>query len=1430
MANIVSKLNLNKTPSLVESNSLIFAKNIRFDVDGSLHKDYGIFPLSFIDKETPIINCLNIFGRINKDIKDTAKDENNENYSNDLIYTNNTKIVGVISDNNSFYLFIVHGTENFESFIYKYDERTDKFSKCHCNWNWSGGKITGNVTRNLRGETILCVCEKAENKDIPFKSINLKYSKDDDKEDIYTQAPNIPITNLNFIENIRHSIPNGTYQFYVRYKIRNNFYTDWFVASKELAVGNTTKLDTSFGTVQYVDTHTDSDRSFKFEVQHLNDNDSYKAFQIGFILSHDDEIVARSWKEFSFDEKQIIFDYNEDGEEIEVIDLLNSTYQLYNIKNITYFKNKQYISNYKETSPNIKDFDKGNASVEIQESNLSLSDTNATYKGNTLLNNTPNDPYSNLGEYDSIKVTSTDETFPFTSQNTTPASPNTIMSKLFYDEEYNLKTVIEDTLLRKDANATVINGNSKTVDLYGITCVIRGDTNITQNDARNYILNIAYPEVTSDNLGNIIIPKTLTDVEGIEIKGYRYVNQNNEYPLISTIFDNTETNSGDEDKEIKIKDLTTLGENYLSYLVDRILLTTAQDEHFSRSIGFCSIPIRMTNVGQLNTKSNVIQAPSEPNIILSLRDVTIDIKYRIWYNLKSSNDPNQLNKITYRQQVHLRFYTDETNIESITRDERNIQSLIPYQKYNFYLHYVKANGEVTNGYLLNDKPLECRYSDKANIIFYPVFKNIPDRSQDGYSAWFASIHQIGAKVGTLFKGLLIENDEYQSIDTNLNLVRDTTEIEIRQGKHPYVDNEGNQIYSKKIGNYYFSSDATVGKYFGSVGIIKFNNNDNAIDNNKLAYSVRDYSISQSKQLELVKCTPFISLKYLSTDINDWPDGADGTDAQIDHDFIKKLHLNYNLLGYICKVYPLNALETFKYFTDGGSAIFMKSLDPYVTDGNSLHLTEVKTGLNIKFSKGFYIYSNYNLNHLILNQDPKAVYKTIDDNNTVMSRLFPSMSMSLIYKFPAMYKEFTRKTYTQYDEDETYINVFDNTIRSSILEGDEASINIVKFNAIDYYNVPTDKGKITNLLGIGDAILVHTEDSVYKFSGSNNLTSTEGEIQTIENEPFDTGIHEVFGSEYGFAGLKNKDHSIVTETGYIFFDSDAKTIYIYGGNNQLSKINDSIEKLFRYKPITNVHFANDYSNNRIFVTIEFNNNVKTTLSYSLINKSFVSLHDFDCSNSFNTKTNCYFISNDKQDVYKINKTYKSIYEGLELDDKLYPKDFVPINIDAKVIGSNNINPITVNKYDSIIDVLVNVNYETIKTLNSVTWYSKLIEEEFKLINENDINTLKLSEDFSKEHACKSLRVYTDTCISPTIDLTTKANDYPISSPDSYKKVRYNQGNWTLNYFRNIQNFNGNIKSYIDDENSLIEGKYFVVRFVFDKDFKLETLSINYSNKI
>ena len=77
MAQIVSKLNLNKTPSTVESNSLVFSKNIRLDIDGSIHRDYGVFPMSIHKGKVTnkLVNYKNILNRIISDVAESISHE-----------------------------------------------------------------------------------------------------------------------------------------------------------------------------------------------------------------------------------------------------------------------------------------------------------------------------------------------------------------------------------------------------------------------------------------------------------------------------------------------------------------------------------------------------------------------------------------------------------------------------------------------------------------------------------------------------------------------------------------------------------------------------------------------------------------------------------------------------------------------------------------------------------------------------------------------------------------------------------------------------------------------------------------------------------------------------------------------------------------------------------------------------------------------------------------------------------------------------------------------------------------------------------------------------------------------------------------------------------------------------------------------------------
>ena len=61
MSRIVSKLNLNKTPQLVENNSLVMAKNIRLLEDGSIGPDTSLQDISDASSLTYAFHISSLF-------------------------------------------------------------------------------------------------------------------------------------------------------------------------------------------------------------------------------------------------------------------------------------------------------------------------------------------------------------------------------------------------------------------------------------------------------------------------------------------------------------------------------------------------------------------------------------------------------------------------------------------------------------------------------------------------------------------------------------------------------------------------------------------------------------------------------------------------------------------------------------------------------------------------------------------------------------------------------------------------------------------------------------------------------------------------------------------------------------------------------------------------------------------------------------------------------------------------------------------------------------------------------------------------------------------------------------------------------------------------------------------------------------------------
>lgn len=1480
MAQIVPKLNLNKTPALVENNSLVFAKNIRLDVDGTIHRDYGVFPMSITKEKNSdtLVNYKNILNRIISDVL-TSYNESKDNLyltiynrlnwisgktiniDGATIKDGEYNIVGIIPNSNEFYIFIngtykqTDNTGTEASYttncIICYDEKEDKFYPCNCNWSWSGGTIQGCVINNLVGEKILNIGESGTLNLVPLKSINLNTSTINDDESIYTQIPNIPITNLSYAASFSCVIPNGVYQFFVRYKIRKDFYTDWFPASSEIFVGNKNNVVTSFGTLKYTNTHRDSDNSFILSAEHIVDDNkaNYESYQIGFILSHDDATYARAWKHFGFDVTSINFDYKaEDAEEIEISDFLKSTYGLYNVGNITTFKNKLYISNYTETEFNDKNLQEVADKVDIT---IKSQQGGNTYAGNPILTSTVGSKTVISG----LNIEGTDT--PFIGES---GLFYRIISTKGISDRPSIKDAI-NACLNNSINASETNGNSPTIHWIRIYAKIE-----SLKHAKDSLSNTYKNVDDSSTKVNYNIEFNSYAITGIKINNKSASRED----VLKSIYNTPRylnndckwiNNSGTVDDYIKIeiarKATITQTTTYSGGSNGLSPITTPGDHLGGGSGGILENNITRPSTGLVGGPTIVTHT--------STFDVTyyqtIEITFTAFKNQYSSDDATALTNNT---------------------------TLIPYQKYKFYMHFVKGTGEITNGYYCSKAgEIEAPYMQKCNSVLYPKFNNIT--IPNGYVACFFSISHSKINTATVFN---IADDpsgsskEGSCLDVNMMLIPGNKKIHIRQGTiidvpitPPIIENgeintrskidaqSGIVITTKEVetysGQYYYSSDSSLPRYFGADGVIVFDKGD--FDNNKLAYIVNDYSISETKNIELIKCTPYLNKQNLQND-----------SGKYYFDEYPKM----NLLGFICCVTPLLRDVCTKYYSDGSSVYFKQNNTDNITSNNpngTLHLYELSkyndaapekklAWFSLKVSNDVYIYSNYNLNYVTLSEEPKMAIKTFynrpanstggvtesqeNDSCTILLRLIPSQLMSDIYNLPSMYKSYVRKTYSTYTENE--ITRFDNTVRSSILYGDENKVNVLTFDANDYYNIPTNRGIIVNMVSVGDVILVHTQDSMFKFSGSNTIQASDGEIQTPESKPFDTGVSEIFGSDFGFAGLQNKSDHIITENGYIFFDRDSRIVYLYSGQGQLVKISESIEKLFRHKDIYNINFANDYYNNRFFMSIMFyedyiaieNEQTVTkqryypvTLSFNTSEeiRSFVSLHDFYYHYAFNTKTKCYFLTDDNKDICYINKTYKGCYTKLELySDKTYPQIHNVVQIYAKNINSSSgaIIKYNANSYDSIIDIIVNENFEVVKTLNAVNWCGTKIKSEFANIDQRKPETTPVAEDICFETPCSDIEIYTDTCMTPLNSCTKRANDANIKSTQSYRYPRFNQGFWTFNYFRNILNSkeHNTTSSYMSDNNSLIEGKYFVIRFVFDDDFKFETISLNYNNKI
>lgn len=1360
--------------------------------------------------------------------------------------------------------------------IFEYDEVENTFKIVKCAWKYSGGKINGCVFRNNTGKSILTICEydfDDETTNIPIKHINLSDCRETDDESIYTQNPNIPITNLILAGEYSSVIPSGVYQFFIRYKINDYFYTSWFPCSKECFAGTKKKVSTIQGELKYIDKHTDSDNSFIFNVEHLYPqfNSIYKKFQIGFILSKDDNaIVAREWKEFNFDVESIYFDYfADDLKDVNIDDMLETTYELFNVENCVNYKNKLYISNYSETdfNPNLKNLAKDiRVKINVHDIGTQIS---GDFFDNEKLISTNDD-----GNFDYIGT----ETYNNHIKNKWAKSPYFLLSHI--SEASDARGYFNSIPLEESEHHHVENSNVLPTD---------------------------------DSLAHRYSTEDGTIYEGwLNSKHLsQYINNYNKACVLSIYI---KVNN----QWIDVLDADYRSTHNVAWQ-DNYIIRTNNNE--SSVINGCDTVLRNNiayynkteNKWYINSYSDNQYYPiSEYYVVYSVLTNTRK-EHKVISNIRPTHGHNnyytpEFDFVYTRKTIYILKRTlvfDSSFITSYASDKKLYPTLMPFTKYNFYVHYVKANGVITNGYLINSNPIYidryCKkeklgtvtgntvviggvthninefheidivanesftdinvtddlfihnnndgtvsyykrgdpinFREEDNIILYPSFSNI--EKPNGYVGCFITAAKVGNNVCQLF------NVEHKTLSNGDILYKaDCLELDTmiytKFNNLCIYNSSGQEITNE--GKYFDSGNTEDINYFGEPGSVTWITDEVAqTDSND--HDIFWLVIKTNETIKrLIKYTPYIPFDTNNVSYNSYIDITN--------------------LGFVCFVKKL-----IKSTITSNTGIYVSGTDVYEITRNensesnaTLVLQETNDENNfmlLRSNDEIRIKSNFNLEYISLSTDitprPKTLHPTDEESVTRLVNLVDSLTSSYIYEFNSWYKEYTRKHYEVYtDEKQTR---FDNTIRSSRIINDE-EYNTFKFDATDYYNVPTLRGIIKNLISVANTIYVHCEHSLFKFTDNKTIDAQDEQVVLQENDIFNSGISEVFDAQYGYAGLKNREQSLITYNSYVFYDAVAKIIYAFGGEQQIGNISEPIKKLIKAIEPTDVQFVGDELHNRFFVNL-INESGNVCLSFNFGSKSFIAVHDITFKSGFHTRRHTYFVHDNMYNGDKIGWSIYRITDTIDGNFIAYQNCYEPSLIQIADCDNVLLNP--VKSVNACVDVIINTEYEKIKQLDYISWICSEILE-----YGNDEN-LVAEEVLNRKYPGTKLRIYSDSTQSDLFELlksdgnakisneerNVNGNYEPSPNPNSWQYTQYNCGVWSMNYFRDILN-TGDIFHYkasknkitggsghsettnltpktqrenLTQENSLIYGKYFVLRFIFNnKNFKLENVML------
>lgn len=1470
--NIVPKLNLNKHPKDCENLSLTLAKNVMISGD-----------MSCITNEPGIENIAGIEAGLNERLS-TA-----------------WKIVGYIPCNDEVVLFVdgaLTGYDDKNHHIFRYREKDNTLYYCTSNWIWSGGRIKGTFTYNVENDLIVSIAEYGvENKDIPLKTINLGHFPTDGSKNVeggdldlpdgkLAISPELKLPSFSDVSYIAGSCYKGWHYIYIRFKINEVDYTQWFHIGYPIFMDTYEKTqimryafgakpgytdnnkiltnwpDDGFCTGCFDDISSNGDvaaNTFKITLNINNIVDNFEYYQIGVVCAS--KKYTKSWRtsdvrviknetsswysqDYIFDIQQLV--------EVDLQSFIEENYNYFNVRNIINYKNRVYISNYKEHSLNNN---KITQSI-IDSINVRLYSNNGNYYGPTLDSN--------------IKYC------------VTFYNPSAQASPLQYFVPYSRMN-----------NGTSITAAEFLHLPYGTVHKVRISGGSTTDTATDTDLSRIYLRAKSSGStvsipANVEFYNGLTGTTGNVLRVYSDPNDGSYYfeinvgdwlmASVEKVYDNASTF---ENRRTRTTLIPNEVYNFFIHFVDKYGHVTNgyrlenKKTYIDPVSGKKSVPLPINFTSSVSQNKDVFYVlVPEDTTFSNLNSAIVNNRlYKVADNGSSEPDIDLTTPYTSRTLDQIKLTVNK--IYNTFMGDSDYSSLRIYQVVNTAVGnnfgiYINNNGDR-----LHRIPKKKFYTDpdydwgSHSFYTYGIYVDVP-QLPDGYIGWFISYEKF--EPIQRVTGFLTRNDfrtisKVRGANGNIQDTLDTSNCKMANTMFLYsskfdisdsIKLDYNVLEIELQGGY-----TPEIRYYDSIS--RNGSTVYPFDLNKIIYDLTDVpktvtgtgnQAGETTETQYIIAMPKFELVVADAAKGDrvglgsalqledntalfaYESGSYKPDINV---YLATLY-SHTLNLYMSKNKELIRMTDIQYST--GEKLFINGLPGVITyDGVIIYEnpgmsynTEDFTIRRLRGNNSKYIASEFT-------GDPRRVYKNMipfanyvqfpcydtyfyeskQFNNTPQAYVFPvnnetadkkstwagaivepKNSIDLFANSQGSADDFNIKKYSNYREDVLSVEEYDKTVRRSNVIQDESRVNAWRtFPVEGYKNITENKGIITNLIGIGTYLLVHTQHSLFMFNGDATLKTEDKDIQLAQPDAFDTNYVEVFTSDHGYGGLQDNLSFVVDQFGYIFYNNDFRQLFQFD-NGKLNIIDQDITLWLKKVSPINVRFANDKFNKRILIKFDYNDGQNAdVLSYHYDNGGFVALHDYYFTEAFNTKIKLYMLNrvfeapNDNDEVYTFKeKDGYGVIPTLMVNSKTPSKKYY--------VGNDT--------FSSYINIIINSEYEVIKLIEFIKYKLRKVAG----IAKEDF-TYSPVEEQQTPYAGDIIRIFNDMCDSGDIDVAVN-----VYNPGDYKKPWFELGNWNFNYFRNdINKPNPTAK----DVYTRLYGNFFVIEFRFKNE---DNLRIEFEN--